>query len=143
MFALFFLGLPLFILELAIGQRLRKGSIGVWKQVGNLHPRERGNFSNISSQITPYLGGLGLASGVVAFNVALYYNTIIAWCLKYFVKSFYLPLPWSSCPSEEETSPENYQECQVSDHLVFSIDKIFNLICLPPQLAGSTGLLEL
>ena len=33
-FALFFLGLPLFILELAIGQRLRKGSIGVWKQVG-------------------------------------------------------------------------------------------------------------
>lgn len=32
-FALIFLGLPLFILELAIGQRLRKGSIGVWKQV--------------------------------------------------------------------------------------------------------------
>lgn len=31
--ALLFLGLPLFILELAIGQRLRKGSIGVWKQV--------------------------------------------------------------------------------------------------------------
>ena len=31
--ALFTLGLPLFILELAIGQRLRKGSIGVWKQV--------------------------------------------------------------------------------------------------------------
>ena len=40
-FALFFLGLPLFILELAIGQRLRKGSIGVWKQVGNLDPLER------------------------------------------------------------------------------------------------------
>ena len=111
--ALVFLGLPLFILELAIGQRLRKGSIGVWKQ------------------ISPYLGGLGLASGIVAFNVALYYNTIIAWCLKYFVQvkiglsiewsllfsnkfqSFYFPLPWSSCPTKTETSPENYKECQV------------------------------
>ena len=34
--ALFTMGLPLFILELAIGQRLRKGSIGVWKQVTTL-----------------------------------------------------------------------------------------------------------
>ena len=34
--ALIFLGLPLFILELAIGQRLRKGSIGVWKQVNRV-----------------------------------------------------------------------------------------------------------
>ena len=76
--ALVFLGLPLFILELAIGQRLRKGSIGVWKQ------------------ISPYLGGLGLASGIVAFNVALYYNTIIAWCLKYFVQvKIGLSIEWS------------------------------------------------
>jgi SNF family Na+-dependent transporter len=30
---LFAEGLPLFLLELAIGQRLRKGSVGVWKQV--------------------------------------------------------------------------------------------------------------
>ena len=37
-------------------------------------------------QISPYLGGLGLASAAVAFNVALYYNTIIAWCLKYLVQ---------------------------------------------------------
>ena len=31
---LFAQGLPLFLLEMAVGQRLRKGSIGVWKQVG-------------------------------------------------------------------------------------------------------------
>lgn len=93
--ALLFLGLPLFILELAIGQRLRKGSIGVWKQ------------------ISPYLGGLGLASAAVAFNVALYYNTIIAWCLKYLVQSFYLPLPWAACPDQNSTSELNHQECKV------------------------------
>lgn len=65
---LFAEGLPLFLLELAVGQRLRKGAIGVWKQV------------------SPYLGGIGIASGVVSFNVALYYNTIIAWCLNYFIR---------------------------------------------------------
>ena len=86
-FALFFLGLPLFILELAIGQRLRKGSIGVWKQVGcNFYHHINYTLIQCAFQISPYLGGLGLASGVVAFNVALYYNTIIAWCLKYFVQ---------------------------------------------------------
>lgn len=77
---LFAEGLPIFLLELAIGQRLRKGSIGAWKQM------------------SPYLGGIGIASGVVSFNVALYYNTIIAWCLNYFVRSFQFPLPWSVCP---------------------------------------------
>ena len=44
------------------------------------------DINDFDLQINPYLGGLGLASGIVAFNVALYYNTIIAWCLKYFVK---------------------------------------------------------
>lgn len=39
--ALAFEGIPLFHIELAIGQRLRRGSIGVWKA------------------ISPYLGGVG------------------------------------------------------------------------------------
>lgn len=74
-------GIPMFYLELAIGQRLRKGAIGVWNQV------------------SPYLGGIGISSAVVSFNVALYYNTIIAWCLFYFVQSFQSELPWSECPN--------------------------------------------
>ncbi|XP_045464820.1 sodium-dependent neutral amino acid transporter B(0)AT3 [Harmonia axyridis] len=73
-------GIPIFYLELAIGQRLRKGAIGVW------------------SQVSPYLGGIGISSAVVSFNVALYYNTIIAWCLFYFAQSFQSELPWSECP---------------------------------------------
>ena len=62
---LFILGIPVFYLELAVGQRLRKGAIGVWNQV------------------SPFLGGIGMASCFVSLNVALYYNTIIAWCLYY------------------------------------------------------------
>ncbi|KAL1129026.1 hypothetical protein AAG570_013558 [Ranatra chinensis] len=73
-------GIPIFYLELAIGQRLRKGAIGVWNQV------------------SPYLAGIGISSAVVSFNVALYYNTIIAWCLFYFVQSFQAELPWAKCP---------------------------------------------
>lgn len=34
--ALVFEGLPLLYLELAIGQRMRKGSIGVWKTISPL-----------------------------------------------------------------------------------------------------------
>ncbi|EDO29649.1 predicted protein, partial [Nematostella vectensis] len=41
------MGIPLFFLELAIGQSIRKGSIGVWN---NIHP---------------YLGGVGIASVVL------------------------------------------------------------------------------
>ncbi|XP_042866307.1 sodium-dependent neutral amino acid transporter B(0)AT3-like [Penaeus japonicus] len=75
-----FLGLPLFYLELAVGQRIRKGALGAWHQV------------------SPCLGGVGVASAVVSFAVALYYNTVIAWCLYYLFQSFQSPLPWSDCP---------------------------------------------
>lgn len=34
--ALVFEGLPLLYLELAVGQRMRKGSIGVWKSISPL-----------------------------------------------------------------------------------------------------------
>ncbi|KAL4235225.1 hypothetical protein ACF0H5_006863 [Mactra antiquata] len=49
--------------------------------------------------VSPYLGGIGLASAAVSFNVALYYNTIMAYCMLYLVQSFQDPLPWSQCPS--------------------------------------------
>lgn len=87
-------GLPIFFLELAIGQRLRKGAVGVW------------------SQVSPYLAGVGIASAVVSFTVALYYNTIISWCMLYFVRSFQDPLPWSECPPARGGNGTN-QECEV------------------------------
>ncbi|CAM4640757.1 unnamed protein product [Leuciscus chuanchicus] len=76
-------GIPLLHLEFAIGQRLRKGSVGVW------------------SSINPYLTGVGIASMLVSFMVGMYYNTIIAWVMWYFFNSFQDPLPWSQCPVNE------------------------------------------
>lgn len=78
--SLFLLGIPLFFLELAIGQSLRQGSVGVW------------------NAIHPYLGGLGYACVVVCLLVGMYYNMIIAWCFYYLFASFQDPLPYSSCP---------------------------------------------
>ncbi|XP_037787421.1 sodium-dependent neutral amino acid transporter SLC6A17-like [Penaeus monodon] len=91
-------GIPIFYLELAVGQRLRKGAIGVWNQV------------------SPYCGGIGVASAFVSFNVALYYNTIIAWCLYYLAGSFRSPLPWSDCPKKyyENGSYTVVRECAKS-----------------------------
>jgi len=43
-------------------------------------------LSNLSGKVSPYMGGIGISSAVVSFNVALYYNTIIAWCLFYFIQ---------------------------------------------------------
>ncbi|XP_059801268.1 solute carrier family 6 member 19a, tandem duplicate 1 [Hypanus sabinus] len=76
-------GVPLLHLEFAIGQRLRKGSVGVW------------------SSIHPYLKGVGIASMLVSFLVGLYYNSIIALVMWYIFNSFQEPLPWSNCPMAE------------------------------------------
>ncbi|XP_068188384.1 sodium-dependent neutral amino acid transporter B(0)AT3-like [Antennarius striatus] len=93
--ALVFEGLPLLYLELAIGQRLRMGSIGVW------------------NSISPLLGGVGIASMFVSFLVSLFYNTILAWVLWYFFHSFQNPLPWSECPLTENQTGYNV-ECEKS-----------------------------
>ncbi|XP_077404815.1 sodium-dependent neutral amino acid transporter B(0)AT3-like [Vanacampus margaritifer] len=81
--SLVFEGLPLLYLELAIGQKLRKGSIGVWKE------------------ISPFMGGVGICSMMISFLVSLFYNSVLAWVLWYFYNSFKNPLPWSQCPAND------------------------------------------
>ncbi|KAJ0029110.1 hypothetical protein NQD34_004107 [Periophthalmus magnuspinnatus] len=94
---LILIGIPLFFLELAVGQRIRRGSIGVW------------------NYISPRLGGIGFASCVVCFFVALYYNVIIGWSLFYFSQSFQQPLPWHECPLiKNKTSTYVVPECDKS-----------------------------
>ncbi|XP_031560118.1 sodium-dependent neutral amino acid transporter SLC6A17-like isoform X2 [Actinia tenebrosa] len=78
--SLFLLGIPLFFLELGIGQSVRQGSIGVW------------------NYIHPYLGGVGFASVIVCLFVGMYYNMIIAWCFYYLFASWQNPLPYANCP---------------------------------------------
>ncbi len=74
-----FTGLPLFFLELAIGQY---GGVGPNKLFGRIAPAFR---------------GLGYGMLFVTFLVALYYNMIIAWTLFYTFAGMQNPLPWAYC----------------------------------------------
>ncbi|KAK0396663.1 hypothetical protein QR680_001804 [Steinernema hermaphroditum] len=87
-------GIPLFLIELGIGQRLRTGPVGVW------------------NAIHPYLGGVGVSAAIVSFLVALYYNVIITWCLYYLKHSFTTELPWASCPTYDNGTV--VRECALS-----------------------------
>ena len=76
-------GLPLFFLELGIGQRMRQSSLRCWKDV---HPA---------------LFGIGVACLMVSLMLCLYYVVVIAWCCYYFFVSFTKVLPWhheTLCP---------------------------------------------
>ncbi|KAI4820164.1 hypothetical protein KUCAC02_028149 [Chaenocephalus aceratus] len=72
-------GVPLFYMELALGQFHRTGAISIWKH------------------ICPIFKGIGYAICVIALYVSFYYNTIIAWALFYFYHSFSTVLPWTNC----------------------------------------------
>ncbi|XP_015118294.1 sodium-dependent dopamine transporter [Diachasma alloeum] len=72
-------GIPLFYMELALGQFNRKGAITCW------------------GRLVPLLKGIGYAVVLIAFYVDFYYNVIIAWALRYFFASFTSMLPWTTC----------------------------------------------
>lgn len=108
------IGIPLFFLELAAGQAIRQGSIGVWKF------------------ISPKLAGIGYSSCVVCFFVALYYNVILSWSLFYLGNSFQYPLPWEQCPKHgnvtvkecEKSSPTSYFWYRNALDITDSIDEV-------------------
>ncbi|XP_074842082.1 sodium-dependent neutral amino acid transporter B(0)AT3-like isoform X2 [Carettochelys insculpta] len=50
---------------------------------------------------------------MVSFIVNLYYNTILAWVMWYFINSFQEPLPWSTCPLNENRTGY-VEECHKS-----------------------------
>uniref|UniRef100_A0A8C7E2X5 Transporter n=1 Tax=Naja naja TaxID=35670 RepID=A0A8C7E2X5_NAJNA len=84
---LVFTGLPLFLMELSLGQYGATGPISVWK-------------------CCPLLKGIGVGMLVVSSLVSLYYNVIIAWTFYYVSMSFQSPLPWSC------DAPHNRPLCQ-------------------------------
>ncbi|NXW54924.1 SC6A7 protein, partial [Eurystomus gularis] len=85
---LLIMGLPLFLMELSLGQYGAAGPITVWK-------------------CCPLLKGVGVAMLIVSSLVSLYYNVIVAWTFYYLGSSFQSPLPWSC------DAPRNWDLCQV------------------------------
>ncbi|KAL8591588.1 hypothetical protein ACOMHN_055555 [Nucella lapillus] len=79
------LGLPLFYMELSLGQFHRKGPITIWRY------------------ICPMFCGIGYGICIVGTFVGSYYNTIIAWALYYLVISFRPTLLYATCNNSWNT----------------------------------------
>ncbi|XP_030014811.1 sodium-dependent dopamine transporter isoform X1 [Sphaeramia orbicularis] len=78
LFFMLIAGMPLFYMELALGQYNREGAAGVWK-------------------ICPIFKGVGFTVILISLYVGFYYNVIISWALFYLFSSFTGELPWVHC----------------------------------------------
>ncbi|XP_071818255.1 sodium- and chloride-dependent GABA transporter 2-like isoform X1 [Apostichopus japonicus] len=98
--SLFTAGIPIFLLEVSIGQMLQTGGITVWG-------------------IFPLIKGVGYAAFSVSFVLCTYYIVIITWSLYYLFSSFTTKLPWGDCegdwndiycndPELQDSAPEGY-----------------------------------
>ncbi|KAI4571833.1 hypothetical protein MJG53_013939 [Ovis ammon polii x Ovis aries] len=98
-------GMPLFYMELALGQYNREGAATVWK-------------------ICPFFKGVGYAVILIALYVGFYYNVIIAWSLYYLFSSFTPNLPWTDCGhawnSPNCTDPKLLNSSVLGNHTKYS-----------------------
>ncbi|XP_058022617.1 sodium- and chloride-dependent taurine transporter isoform X3 [Ahaetulla prasina] len=78
-------GLPVFFLEVALGQYTSEGGITCWEK------------------ICPIFSGIGYASVVIVSLLNVYYIVILAWGLYYLFQSFSHTLPWAHCQQEWNT----------------------------------------
>lgn len=75
--ALFLIGIPMLILEFALGQKIQRGAVESFKKINRK------------------LKGIGTAAIITGFIVVIYYAVVMAWSLVFFVNSFNLKLPWA------------------------------------------------
>ncbi|XP_077368964.1 sodium- and chloride-dependent taurine transporter-like isoform X2 [Festucalex cinctus] len=81
-------GLPVFFLEVALGQYTSEGGITCWEK------------------LCPIFTGIGYASIVIVSLLNIYYIVILAWGLYYLFQCFQPELPWAKCKQ-----PWNTENC--------------------------------
>jgi len=97
---LFLAALPLFYMELALGQFTQLGP------------------NKIFGKIAPLFRGLGYGMLCISTLVSIYYNVIISWTIYYLFAGFKAKLDWESCDNSYNTAncftPELDQTCESS-----------------------------
>uniref|UniRef100_A0A3Q2QL09 Transporter n=1 Tax=Fundulus heteroclitus TaxID=8078 RepID=A0A3Q2QL09_FUNHE len=86
-------GLPVFFLEVALGQFTSEGGITCWEK------------------LCPIFTGIGYASIVIVSLLNIYYIVILAWGLYYLFQCFQPELPWAKC-----NQPWNTDQCIEDTH---------------------------
>ncbi|CAG9536156.1 unnamed protein product [Cercopithifilaria johnstoni] len=74
-------GMPVLLMELALGQFPSVGCISVWK-------------------VVPLFKGIGIAMFMVSCIICIYYSAVAAWAISYFISSFKFVLPWATCSND-------------------------------------------
>ena len=111
---LFLIGLPLFFLEVTIGQYSNNGPTRVFKR------------------LAPAMKGIGFAMLFISCIMAVYYNVLIAWAIHYLISGMASNLPWMHNGTSTEfvacsNSKANDESHDESDHTcVFSTIEYFN-----------------
>ncbi|KPM10251.1 sodium-neurotransmitter symporter-like protein 2 [Sarcoptes scabiei] len=81
---LFFVGIPLFVLEFSFGQYMQSSPVKVWI-------------------VAPLFTGIGYAMCFMSGLVSIYYNMIIAWALRYLITSLFYEITWDTCENSWNT----------------------------------------
>ncbi|XP_046360488.2 sodium- and chloride-dependent glycine transporter 1-like [Haliotis rufescens] len=77
-FFLLVIGIPMFYLEVCLGQFSGTSSLSAWK-------------------LCPLFKGIGWGCCIVSGITSIYYVAVLAWVMFYFINSFYPTLPWFTC----------------------------------------------
>ncbi|XP_032671695.1 sodium- and chloride-dependent GABA transporter 1-like [Odontomachus brunneus] len=98
-------GIPMFLMELSLGQMMTIGGLGVF-------------------QIAPLFKGIGYATCVLSCWTNVYYIIILAWALFYFLVSLRADVPWRSCDNSWNT-----RYCITSDALCWQNELSNDTMC--------------
>uniref|UniRef100_H3AZL2 Transporter n=2 Tax=Latimeria chalumnae TaxID=7897 RepID=H3AZL2_LATCH len=96
-------GVPIFFLEVSLGQFASQGPVSVWKAI-------------------PALQGCGIAMLIISVLIAIYYNIILCYTLFYLFASLVSVLPWATCnnswntPNCRDKSKLLIDSCIITEH---------------------------
>lgn len=97
---LMFIGLPLFFLELYVGQYTGLGPVKAFAAIG------------------PFFSGVGICTLVVMGFICIYYMVIVAWTLFYILVSMTGELNWGFCDNVFNTDSEYITSCVINGNFL-------------------------
>ena len=110
---LIFMGIPLLLMELGLGQKFQRGDISVFRGINKR------------------LAGVGLASVFSAYIITFYYCVIISWSVVYFVSGFKSPLPWSTDNPDFEAKCDMSTQTRAEQFFQIDVIRYYDDNCKP------------